>query len=91
MLRTYLYIPERLEERIKRTAKIKNKSKAEVIREALEKGIEAVQQESNASAQALLKIAALGKKYQVKGPKDAVERFDEYLYGKDWSKGGSNC
>lgn len=86
MLKTYLYIPEQLEEKLKLTAKTQKKSKAEVMRQALEKGIRDIQQQGTASAQVLLKIAELGRKYKVKGPKDAVERFDEYLYGRDWSK-----
>lgn len=86
MLKTYLYIPEQLEEKLKLTAKTQKKSKAEVMRQALEKGISAVQQQGTASAQVLLKIAELGRKHKVKGPKDAVERFDEYLYGRDWTK-----
>lgn len=86
MLKTYLYIPDHLEDRINRVVKTQKKSKAEVMRQALEKGISAVQQQGTASAQVLLKIAELGKKYKVKGPKNAVEHFDEYLYGRDWSK-----
>ena len=86
MFKTYLYIPEQLEEKLKIIAKTQKKSKAEVIRQALEKGIHNIQQQSTASVQVLFKIAELGKKYKVKGPKDAVEHFDEYLYGRDWSK-----
>lgn len=86
MLKTYLYIPEHLEKKINLTAKTQKRSKAGVMRQALEKGITAVQRQGTASAQVLLKIAELGKKYRVKGPKDAVKRFDEYLYGKDWSR-----
>lgn len=86
MLKTYLYIPDHLEARINRAVKTQKKSKAEVMRQALEKGISAVQQQGIASSQVLLKIAELGKKYKVKGPKDAAEHFDEYLYGRDWSK-----
>jgi len=86
MLRTYLYIPEQLEEKINHTAKTQKRSKAEVIRQALEKGIFAVQQQGAASLEVLSKIAEIGRKYKVKGPNDAVKRFDEYLYGKDWSK-----
>ena len=70
MLKTYLYIPEQLEEKIKLAAETQNKSKAEVIRQALEKGIIAVQNQGTASVQALLKIAEIGKKYKPKGPKD---------------------
>lgn len=87
MLKTYLYIPDYLEDRINRTAQLQKKSKAEVMRQALEKGISAVLQQGTASAQVLLKIAELGKKNNVKGPKDSSTRMDEYLWDKDWSKG----
>lgn len=84
MLKTYLYIPENLEEKIIFTAKAQNKSKAEVIRQALEKGIITVQQQGTASAQILLKLAEMGKKYKVRGPKDSSERIDELLWGRKW-------
>lgn len=80
MLKTYLYIPDHLDEKIKTTAKIQNKSKAEVIRQALEKGIVSVQHQSNASAQALLEIAEIGEKYKPKGPKDLSTNMDKYLW-----------
>lgn len=86
MLKTYLYIPDHLAEKINLLVKTQKKSKAEVIRQALDKGIAAVQQQGTASAQVLLKVAELGRQYKVKGPKDAAEHFDKYLYGKDWSK-----
>ena len=86
MLKTYLYIPEQLEQKINLTAKHQNKSKAEVIRQALEKGIAQVTQQGTASTEVLLKIAQLGKKYNVKGPTDSSAKMDEYLWDKDWSK-----
>lgn len=86
MLKTYLYIPEHLNKKIDYTAKTQNKSKAEVIRQALESGIGTVQQQGTASAEVLLKIAELGKKNKVKGPKDSSARMDEYLWDKDWSR-----
>lgn len=86
MLKTYLYIPTYLGEQINRTAKAQNKSKAEVMRKALEKGIVAVQKQGSASARVLLKLAEMGKKYNLKGPKDSSERIDELLWGKDWGK-----
>lgn len=85
MLKTYLYVPEELEEKIKLTAKIQNKSKAEIIRQALKKGIVAVQQQNTASAQILLKLAEVGKQYNLQGPKDSSERIDELLWGKEWN------
>lgn len=86
MLKTYLYVPDSLEEKIRYAAELQKKSRAEIMRQALERGIAALKQQSDASVQVLFKIAELGKKNKVKGPKDGVEHFDEYLYGRDWSK-----
>lgn len=86
MLKTYLYVPEELEKKIILTAKTQNKSKAEVIRQALEKGISAVASQGTASAQALIQIAQIGRQNNVKGPKDSSERMDDYLWSKDWDK-----
>jgi len=85
MLKTYLYIPEQLEQKINVTAKTKNKSKAEVIRQALEKGITYVAQQGTASAQILLKLAELGKRNKLQGPKDSSVKIDDLLWDKDWS------
>lgn len=83
MLKTYLYIPEHLEDKIIQTAQSQNKSKAEVIRQALEKGITAISQQGAVSAQALLRIAEVGEKYQPKGPKDLSANLDQYLWGME--------
>lgn len=81
MLKTYLYIPDQLEEKINLTAKTQNKSKAEVIRQALEKGITAVAHQGTASAQILIKLAEIGEKYKSKGPKDLSTNLDKHLWG----------
>jgi len=86
MLKTYLYVPEELNREIIALAHSQKSSKAAIIRQALEKGLTCIEKKGNASVQVLLKIAEIGRKHKVKGPKDGVERFDEYLYGKDWSK-----
>ena len=86
MLKTYLYVPEQLEEKIKRTAKIQNKSKAEIIRQALEKGIAVVGRQGTASAQALLELEKLGKQVKLQGPRNSSQRIDELLWGKEWDK-----
>ena len=87
MLKTYLYIPDYLEKRINHTARFQNKSKAEVMRQALERGLKKFKSQGNAGVEVLFKLAELGKKYKLKGPKDSSVRMDEYLWGKDWSKG----
>ena len=40
MLKTYLYIPDDLNRKIEKTSKLNGKSKADVIRAALEEGLE---------------------------------------------------
>lgn len=86
MLKTYLYIPDDLDKKIKSTAKRQNKSKAEVIRVALEKGIKNIEQQNNVSAQALFKLAEIGKLNKLSGPKDSSERMNDLLWAKDWSQ-----
>ena len=78
MLKTYLYIPEQLEKRIKLTAETQKKSKAEVIRQALEKGLEA---QKPGGAEVLLKLAAFAQKNKIRGPRDASINHDYYLWG----------
>ena len=62
------------------------KSKAEIIRMALEKGMAHMSRQDANSAATLIKLSELGKKYHLKGPKDASARIDELLWDKDWSK-----
>lgn len=47
MLKTYLYIPEQLNRKIEKTSKLNGKSKAEVIRTAIEEGLESDKLQSN--------------------------------------------
>ncbi len=81
MLRSYIYLPEELGQKIKRTAKLQKKSKAQIVREALEKGIASMQREQGASAEILLKIASLAEKYTIAGPKDLSANLDKYAWG----------
>lgn len=47
MFKTYLYIPEKLNKKIIKLSKLNSKSKAEVIREALEEGLESERLQKN--------------------------------------------
>ena len=80
MFKTYLYIPEELNKKIIRVTMDRKKSKASIMREALEKGLEDIQKEGNASAEVLLKLAEIGEKYMAKGPKDLSSNMDKYLW-----------
>lgn len=85
MLKTYLYLPEQLDEKISETAKSEGRSKAEVIRQALTRGLDIAQKEKVGGAESLLKLAEIGKKFKLRGKHDS-SRMDELLWGKDWSK-----
>jgi hypothetical protein len=80
MLKTYLYIPEHLEEKINLTAKVQKTSKAEIMRRALEKGMEIVNQQNG--AQVLLDLSK--KVHETlkdeKLPKDLSVNHDYYLW-----------
>ncbi len=62
MLKTYLYIPEQLNRKIEQTASINGKSKAEVIRTAIEEGLE-----SNKNNKLLKRQQYLQKLLSIKG------------------------
>lgn len=81
MLKTYLYIPDHLEEKIVRAAKTRNRSKAEVLRQAIENGLQMEEKKASSGVEVLFKLAELGKKYKLQGPKDSSERIDELLWG----------
>ena len=74
-----------MNEKIGVIAKMQNTSKAHVIRHALEIGMHDSHRQNAASVKALSQIADLGRKNNAKGPNDAVENFDKYLYEKDWN------
>lgn len=79
MTKTYLYIPDELDRQIVAIVRQDKISKAEVMRRALAKGLSAARQYGG--AEVLLKIAELGKKYKVRGPKDGSTNLDKYLWG----------
>lgn len=81
MLRTYLYIPEHLEKKINQTAKLQKKSKAEVMRKALEKGLGVVDQYNG--AQILLDLSKKAQELlkNEKLPRDLSVNHDYYLWG----------
>lgn len=81
MLRTYLYIPDDLEKKINRAVKTRKQSKAEVIRTALEKGLDIVDQRNG--AQILLDLSEKAREIlkDEKLPKDLSINHDYYIWG----------
>ena len=86
MTKTYLYIPDELDKQVMEIVRYEKRSKADVLREALENGVVAARKKNSAGIDVLFKIAELGKKYHLKGPRDGSVNMDKYLWDKDWSK-----
>lgn len=82
MQRISVHIPEDTRKRINIVAKSKNKAEAEVIREALEEGLEMIYPKST-SAQALVDLAKMAEKIQTRGkvPADFIKNLDYYTWG----------
>jgi len=82
MQRISVHIPEDTRKRINILAKTKNKAEAEVIREALEEGLDAIHPKST-SAQALVDLAKMAEKIPTKGkvPADFIKNLDYYTWG----------
>ena len=82
MQRISVYIQEDTKKRINLVAGAKSKAESEVIREALDQGLNIIYPKT-ASAQALLDLAKMAEKIPTKGkvPKDLIENLDYYTWG----------
>lgn len=82
MQKISVYIPDDTKRRINLAAKAKSRPESEIIRDALEEGLEKIQPKSG-SAQALLDLAKMAEKIPTKGklPKDLIENLDYYTWG----------
>jgi len=81
MQRTHIYLPDDLNTEIELNAKFQRKSKAEIIREALEQGIKIIRPRRSSSAKALLEMMEEAKKFTGTGPKDLSINHDHYTWG----------
>jgi hypothetical protein len=79
MIRKQIYLPEELERRLSVASKQQQKSEAQLIREALDDKLGAAAPVSAGAA--LMKLAELGKRLDIKLPADASIKHDDYLYG----------
>ncbi len=82
MQRISVYIPTETRKRINLVAKAKSKAEAEIIRDALDKGLEDIHP-SSSSAQALVDFAKMAEKIPTKGklPADFIKNLDYYTWG----------
>ncbi|MBI2596406.1 hypothetical protein HYW46_06795 [Candidatus Daviesbacteria bacterium] len=80
MIRTQVYLTQELNRDIQILAQSNNKPKAEVIREALSKGLKIISPRKPNTKKGLLALAELGEKLKIKGPPDLSANIDKYLY-----------
>ncbi len=79
MIRKQIYIPKDLDYRLSVAAKQAGKSETQIIREALADKLG--QRNTLTAGEALLQLAELGEKLDIRLPADAAARHDDYLYG----------
>lgn len=94
MVKTYLYIPDDLNDEINIIARMQMQSKAEVLRTALKTGVKQLKKKKDLSKKAkkgeidpglqvFMKLAEIGKKYakyNAKNPIDLARNHDKYLW-----------
>lgn len=84
MIRTQVYLTEEQSRDIKLRAKREKKPEAEVIRELVSIGFNASRNAGQeTTGEALLRIAKLGEKLQIKAQPDLSARIDDILYGDE--------
>jgi hypothetical protein len=82
MIRTHLYITEDQARDIKLRAKRERRRESDVARDLLERGRFVSQcRRQESVGEGMLRLAQLGKKFGMKGPKDLSTNLDDYLYG----------
>jgi hypothetical protein len=80
MIRTQVYFTEEQDQLIELQARRERRSKAEVVRDIVDRGL-AASASTRTSGQALLELAELGKQLNLSGPTDLSANHDNYLYG----------
>jgi hypothetical protein len=81
MIRKMVFFRNEQARDIELKAKREQRHEAEVIRELIDKGLEASRRvKRETTGEALLRLAKLGEELQVKAPADLSARIDEYLY-----------
>lgn len=77
MILTQVYLPKVLYNEVQLVAQGEKKARAAVIRELLEQGI-AQKKKQRSPREALLELARLGKRLNLRGPKDLSFNHDKY-------------
>jgi predicted DNA-binding protein len=81
MIRTQIYLPNTLAQRIAIEAVKTNTTKAHVVRELLEAGFR--QRSGETAQEALRSLVNIGRRFNARGPADLSSNIDTYLYEQD--------
>jgi hypothetical protein len=81
MIRTQLYLPRSLVQRITLEAPRAQKPKAAIVRELLNESF--AMRATTDAPNALRSLIALGQQFDARGPVDLSARLDDYLYADD--------
>ena len=79
-VRTYIQLPKPIYHRLKSISLSEDLTFAEATRRVLEKGLADRQNGQKDSSSFLTELAKLGKKLNVRGPKDWSANFDKYTW-----------
>jgi len=82
MVKTEVYLPERMVKAVESYADKQNKTISEVIATVLEPKFHQKKPTKGGGVETLFKIAALSEKYKTRGPKDLAINMEKYLYGQ---------
>ncbi len=84
MLRTNVYLSIDQDKEISRRALLMRKTKAEVLREVITKGLRTAQLQKSSSTTSFLKLAGIAKSFKGRGtaPKDLSANLDKYIWDK---------
>lgn len=84
MLRTNVYLTEDQQREIILRATVARKAKAEILREVINKGLQATPIQKSSSTASFLKLAKIARQFKDKGtaPKDLSVNLDKYTWDK---------
>lgn len=82
MLRTNVYLTQEQERELNRRATIAKKAKAQVLREVIDKGLQAIPIQKSFSTAKFMKLAEIAQEFRGKGkaPRDLSSNLDKHTW-----------
>lgn len=83
MVPTTVYLNPATKRRLKRAAAARRCKEADIIRDAIEAGLQLLQDQQKNSIAGLLELARFAEKTGTKGPRDLSTNLDKYLWDEN--------